>query len=423
MFSRKLLVLTVLLSLLSGCAVRVFEEDTAQDDINIILYDISQVRGLDVLAPVPVSLRDQDEVEAILLEEFEREFSEEELANEALLMYFLGLLPRDYDIKAGLIDFYKDEAAAFYDFRKDEMVLITPIRSPRYASMMMIPGYRKSMREMVLSHELVHALDDQHFNLERFSARTIPNDDHLVAIQAVAEGSAILFSYLYLFEDLLSLRPDMMEELIDDLDRSMDRELARSKVPEAVIAPVFFAYSQGFRFVHAVYKERGIEGVNALYEDETLSTENILHPDGYLAGTDLPVNVELEKPGQGDGGESPGLELLEDTFGEFGVEIILRHYLPADVAEKAAEGWAGDRYALFEGPGGTVLIWDSVWDTEADTLEFHEVLLEMLMSKHEGLKKIGEKEEVQEFTNDNNDVSIILLKNERRVYLTETIRF
>ena len=37
----------------------------------------------------------------------------------------------------------------------------------------------------------------------------------------------------------------------------------------------------------------------------------------------------------------------------------------------AAAGWDGDRYAVFERPGGALgLVWGSTWDTEADAREF-----------------------------------------------------
>lgn len=43
---------------------------------------------------------------------------------------------------------------------------------------------------------------------------------------------------------------------------------------------------------------------------------------------------------------------------------------PAD-SRRAAAGWAGDRYALYEGPGGQIFLAQvALWDTENDAREF-----------------------------------------------------
>jgi hypothetical protein len=60
---------------------------------------------------------------------------------------------------------------------------------------------------------------------------------------------------------------------------------------------------------------------------------------------------------------------LQDTLGEFGLEVLLRDAggVPAAQSQDAAAGWGGDRVALVEGPNGeTGVVIDTAWDTRAD---------------------------------------------------------
>jgi hypothetical protein len=62
-----------------------------------------------------------------------------------------------------------------------------------------------------------------------------------------------------------------------------------------------------------------------------------------------------------------------DVNGEWSYYLILDQFLnsPAE-SKRAAAGWAGDRYALYEGskPGQVFIAQASVWDTENDAREF-----------------------------------------------------
>jgi hypothetical protein len=61
-----------------------------------------------------------------------------------------------------------------------------------------------------------------------------------------------------------------------------------------------------------------------------------------------------------------------DVQGEWGFYLLLDEYLKSPVeSRRAAAGWGGDRFAVYEGPKGEVLIASlSTWDTENDAREF-----------------------------------------------------
>jgi hypothetical protein len=62
-----------------------------------------------------------------------------------------------------------------------------------------------------------------------------------------------------------------------------------------------------------------------------------------------------------------------DVNGEWGYYLVLDEYLNnASRVEKAAAGWGGDRFAIYEGPraGRCFLAQITAWDTPADAKEF-----------------------------------------------------
>ena len=84
------------------------------------------------------------------------------------------------------------------------------------------------------------------------------------------------------------------------------------------------------------------EAVDDAYRNPPVSTEQILHPQKFRAEPDHPTLVEFGDLEPGEGWR----ELGQNVLGEFQIRVMLRRQR----GEVAAEGWDGDRYAVFEGP-------------------------------------------------------------------------
>ena len=69
---------------------------------------------------------------------------------------------------------------------------------------------------MVMAHELTHALEDQHFQIEAWMKAAKPNDDAELAREAVLEGSAMAAMIDYLLGDTGRSLKDL-----PDIDPSM----------------------------------------------------------------------------------------------------------------------------------------------------------------------------------------------------------
>ena len=125
--------------------------------------------------------------------------------------------------------------------------------------------------------------------------------------------------------------------------------------------------------------ENGWASVNRAYDLLPASTEQILHPDKYVAG-EQPVEVDLPDVAGALGGGWSVLD--EDTLGELLLSVYLETGVEQEVAAQAAAGWGGDRYALLNGPDeATLLASLVVWDTnKTDATEFHQAFLDHMRS-------------------------------------------
>ena len=214
----------------------------------------------------------------------------------------------------------------------------------------------------VMAHELTHALQDQHFDLRRFEKWPDGDSDAELAAHALVEGDASLAMMLYVMRDLK--RAAGMLRSASASSPQLDR------APRALRESLVFPYDKGLEWATLVYKRGGWPAVSAAYKELPQSTEQILHVEKYLA-REAPVKIELADLSSSLGAGWKRID--SDVNGEWGYYLVLDQFLKDDRrSRRAAAGWAGDRYALYEHTrkGTTALVHVSAWDTEQDAEEF-----------------------------------------------------
>jgi hypothetical protein len=130
----------------------------------------------------------------------------------------------------------------------------------------------------------------------------------------------------------------------------------------------------GLGFVQGMQSAGGWQAVDRAFAHPPNSTEQIIHPEKYVAG-EAPIPVDLPKDLAARLGTGWKVG-LEDTFGEFQMQVWLKQNttVPAATAIDAAAGWGGDRVALVNGPNGTWgVILRTSWDADADAAAFESV--------------------------------------------------
>ncbi|HLV01842.1 MAG TPA: hypothetical protein VKZ59_11285, partial [Acidobacteriota bacterium] len=238
-------------------------------------------------------------------------------------------------------------------------------------------------QEEVIAHELTHALQDQHFDLEAILNADV-NSDQALAHSSVIEGDGILTMLAYLLTPhgrTIADLPDLAELAESTASFSGPEFEKLAEAPLFLREVLLFPYSYGGRFVQTVVRRSDWRGLNDVYSDLPRSSEQILHPEKYLADRDDPVVVQILDFSDylGRGWSS----ISDDTLGEVGISILLREKgADIELARDAAEGWGGDSYYLLRGPDGAeALILKTVWDSTYEAEEFFRTYSELTSGK------------------------------------------
>lgn len=315
--------------------------------------NVVEVRGLPQLEEVEPTSLTPAELRVRLETDLNEEYSPEEAREDVLVLNAFDFLERDFDLYNFNIDLLTEQIAGFYDPETNEFVIIS--------------GDGNSfggLEQFTYAHEFVHALQDQHFNLDLLSDEDL-EAEAAFALRALVEGDATLAQSLYIANGYFS-----QEQLFEIIAAAgeIDTTILDS-APPLLASELEFPYVAGLEFVQTLYEQGGYAAVNAAWENLPQSTEQIIHPELYLSG-DLPQIVALQPMTDTLG--SGWQRLDEDTLGEFYLRQYLVQQLTAEVAGAAAAGWGGDRYAVYwnEESEQVVMVLKLVWDTVADGEEF-----------------------------------------------------
>jgi hypothetical protein len=296
-----------------------------------VLGQMSQITGLKLLSPLKKSLRSREEIRAYVVKQMNEEKNAAERYADARSAEAFGLLPKGFDLDTFMVNVLTEQVEGLYDPKTREFYIAdwSPLSDQR----------------MVMAHELTHALEDQHFQIEAWERAARPNEDAELARDALLEGSAMaaMVDYLMLgtgrsMKDLPDFDPSM---LIGDLGSTPTLQAAPPFLKDALIFP----YIGGLTFSAAILRNTGWSALPGVFEKPPVSTQQILHPALYRSGK-IPVTVALPQLEKLLGGTWTKLD--ENIMGEFGWKEVLKQFLDNERAKAMAAAWDGDRYAVFE---------------------------------------------------------------------------
>jgi hypothetical protein len=317
-----------------------------------VLRETSELRKLPVLRQVRSGAQSRAEIEQMLVRNLDESVTAEEVRASETTLKKLGMVPQDFHLRPFLIKLLAEQVAGYYDPKTQEFYL---------ADWIDLDGQRP-----VMAHELTHALQDQHFNLRRFDKWPKHDSDAELSAHALVEGDASLVMMQYVMRSP-ARQFAFMKSMVTGGAGSTDQI---ERAPRVLRETLLFPYFQGMTWVSQLYKRGGWDGVSAAFTKLPQSTEQILHADKYFAGEE-PKKVAVRDI---SGALGKGWRMTDnDVEGEWGYYLLLDEFLNStDVSKRASEGWGGDRYALFTGPGASdvVVAQKSLWDTDGDAREF-----------------------------------------------------
>ncbi len=331
----------------------------ARTEIEAIEADVETLRGLDLTQDLDEQIINREElarrVEVIL----EQDYSPEEAQVDALSYWLLRLIPdRNLDLYQLQVDLLSEQIAGYYDPDTKELVVVTE------------DGTLAVVDKVTMAHEIVHALQDQHFDLNAIDDLAI-DADHNAAITALIEGDATLSMTDYM---LNYLDPMELLELFGDNFTGSDSSVL-DNAPLYISEGLLFSYDAGQTFNTALFDEGGYDAINAAFADPPSSTEQILHPEKYLAANrDEPMLVDNPDI---SGTLGAGWDLLRgDVLGEWDLKIMLEdNGISSSEAEAAAAGWGGSWFDIYESGDKSLALLTTRWDSDSEASEFADSLL------------------------------------------------
>jgi len=274
-----------------------------------------------------------------------------EMHSTEILLKKFGLVPAEFSYRPFVIKLLTEQVAGYYD--------------PKAQCFYLADWIELEGQKPVMAHELTHALQDQHFNLRRFEKWPRGDSDAELAAHSLVEGDATLAMTLYMAKN-----PLVALAFIRSLGAEGVNSEQFKQAPRVLRESLMFPYEEGLEWATQVYRRGGWKMVSDAFTKLPQSTEQILHADKYFSG-DAPVKVEIPelKSLLGDGWK----RVDYDVNGEWGYYLILDQFLNDSTASKrAAAGWGGDRFVLYEGakPDQLFVAQMTAWDTENDAREF-----------------------------------------------------
>ena len=269
--------------------------------------------------------------------------------------------------------------AGYYSPNRDAIVIVSDSATPTFDS------------ERTLAHELVHALQDQHFDLGNRS--DVRSRDAYNGRNGLVEGDpqAVQFTYL----DRCGEAWSCIQSPADDA--AENGEATDAAGPHlGIYLMEFFPYSDGPGFVSHLRVEGDWTTVNDAYASPPGSATEVIHPDRY--GSFEPREIDLEddlrdgwsrveppdRPAHARIGQSGlvamfGYTIYDDynqsavvspqellNLGPTGVDRID----PIDYDLDATRGWTGDRLHVYHRGDETAYRWRLKWNSTAAAERF-----------------------------------------------------
>lgn len=342
------------------------------DTVTEVIPKIEESIGLRFKTPPVLEVRSQAQVRQFLEAQFAESGASQEVEGQERAYKRLGMLPDTLDVKRLYLDLLAEQIVGYYD--------------PKQKKLFVVESAPKEMAGMTVSHELIHALQDQYYDLDSLQAVKGAND-RSVAAQAVIEGQAVYEQMATSLggDDNFAVRLpggwDRIRSIIRENQSSMPRFAA---APMVVQETLLFPYLSGAEFMRA-HKQRK-KGVP--YADMPQSTEQILHPERFFQERDAPTAVTLPVP-------AGATQLYANTLGEFETRLFLfAHLRDQGASVRGAAGWDGDRYQVLRtASGAEALAWVSVWDSAVEAGEFYDQLDRVVQARFapKSFARLGEQ--------------------------------
>jgi hypothetical protein len=365
--------------------------------VDAIMKFSSDDTGLPIKSPVKRELTTRAAVEAYLTQRFNDDKESKRMERDEIVLKKFGLLDRDFVLKSFLLALLKEQIEAYYDVKTKTVNLLDWVQ----------PDEQKT----VLAHELTHALQDQHSNLEKWNNQTpedvstVMSDDqtHLAkdemdaARDAVSEGQATAVMMDYMLKPMgksLVKDPEVLDLIRQHMNASADSPVM-ARAPLLISESMLFPYRDGLSFEQDVWMDQGQTAAFAGALDRPpTSTWEILNPRDYEKKLIPPVPL------------LPNIHPIVDKLyrpydlgqvGQLDVEIMTKLFGGDETSRDLTSAWDGGLYwagqlrsattaAEQDSTKSLAIFYLSAWRNPASALAFAQLYTNNLGRKYFSVK-------------------------------------
>ncbi|HEY7524373.1 MAG TPA: hypothetical protein VH813_05565 [Candidatus Limnocylindrales bacterium] len=330
------------------------QSPTASRDPEEIYAEINRqvqdIRGLDEKEPVEPRIVSPAEMGTVLERAIREDTPPELLAAYERLYMGMDLLAEDASLEDLFVDLLQSQVAGLYDPSTKTLYVVSK------------EGRVGAIERFFYSHEYLHALQDQHFDLRKLTDGLTDQTDRQLARQALIEGDAYTLMTLWGSQYLgLAGMLEIMQAANDP-----EATAALDRIPPIIKEQILFAALAGTALVQGIQTSGGWDAVDEAFSRPPDSTEQILHADKW-ATREPPIEVAIPADVASRMGEGWSVG-LQDTFGERQLSVWIG---AAQGGDGAAAGWGGDRVVLLDGPDDAwAIALRTEWDDATEAAEF-----------------------------------------------------
>ncbi len=232
--------------------------DSARQEIANIIKQTEKTRNLSFKTPVETNFMTRTDLTKYQTADFIKNNPPENIARDEKILKVFGFAPKTFDYAKTYIDLLNEQVIGFYDPRTKKLYIITDAD----------PSKVDALSKFTAEHELTHALQDQYFDLQKFSPDRKPedqewSDDASVAKLALIEGDAVQSQLNWVAGGNLSQTD--LQELIKSSQSSNSKVL--DTAPLILSSSLLFPYEEGNAFVKSLFDKGGWDAVNKAFTD------------------------------------------------------------------------------------------------------------------------------------------------------------
>ncbi len=306
-----------------------------------LLQQVSSARGLSFSSPAGCVRKSPAQARRDLRASILSSNSRRELEFEEQLLKALSFVPADYSLVDSVSKRASETASAYYDPKAKRIVVVSRTSKP------------SDNQLKIVSHELTHMLQDQHFSISSLIAKEVSSDQQR-ARTAILEGDAN--AVMMLVTGTLDCNYEW-ESVVRDFEKRK-KEAVVFEEPPALAIMRGASYILGMRRVCKLLEEGGFEAVNNQIKDLPKSSKVLFDwPDASSEG--------CYREGEADSlGALAGFALLASKS----------NILPSI---GAVRGWSSD-CAVRRGSGG--FVWTISFEESKQAAVFAQELRKVLSS-------------------------------------------